>query len=788
MIGIPVIFSLGILLFQSGADVSTIQQNQQTFRVMFSRASQLRSQGDFEKAVGVLQKALILSQQNRLYYQHRKCLVMMAFLEWNIGSISESESYFRQALAAFERAGDRRSGEFCSHCLRLIQFYNQGKEERKAKLYHRSLERFENAILLGRETGFPDFALKCLRQQGLTYWDMSQIDLFFENNKKGLEISRRLHHRTDEGRCLNNIGVYYQKRNDFSQAVVYLENALSLIRSVNDQQTEAECLSNLGILYRELGNFKRAHFYLSSALELDKRIGDSNAVAIDMNNIGAVFLRNGIDNQNRQDLLQGLGAFQDCISLQGNEKTSSYNKFTALNNIGIIQNELKNYAEARRSFTSAIAILGNEKFLLERCHVLNNIGASHLYEGNARTASAYYRQAYDLGSKNSLENVVLESCVSLGKCYENSQEFPLALLFYREAINALENMRSKISSEFFMIGFARNKLVAYEKAIHLIANQYTAAPSSSLLEELFNLVERAKARAFLENINEAQREIDLGYSSDLKERQQEITKNISELARMLKSPKISEERRQILNNELECEEDEYVRVISDIKAGAQNTQDSSHNDICSIEEVQSQIVDRRTILLEYFVGDSESYLISISSRWAKLHVLPGRIKIESSLRAYLKMISDDSVDYENGFKAAERIGRELIPSGFREELKDLRALIVIPDGVLHCLPFETLRIRDEHDSKYLIETVAISYCPSASSLLILKNTRNLRTWKKGLLAIGGPQYEQKMPKLNDFMTKRRAILRDLYNDYGYKFHSLPFSKKEVSDIAKLFPK
>ncbi|MCK7462249.1 MAG: tetratricopeptide repeat protein [Sphingobacterium sp.] len=139
---------------------------------------------------------------------------------------------------------------------------------------------------------------------------MRRLDLFLDNCKKGLDISIRISHRIEQARCSNNIGVYYQQRSSFSQAVGYFEKALSILRSINDPATEAECLNNLGLVYRELGNLDRAQYLLSRALALDQKYGNATSICLDLENLGSVFLRKGIENASGDDLNQALELFQ----------------------------------------------------------------------------------------------------------------------------------------------------------------------------------------------------------------------------------------------------------------------------------------------------------------------------------------------------------------------------------------------------------------------------------------------------------------------------------------------
>jgi CHAT domain-containing protein len=776
----------GFLLFQNGLIPSSTEQNERMFQRLFSQASLLRAQGDFEAAADVIQKALSISRQIKLCQGERKCLVRMGILKWDLGDISMSSNYFAEALEAYQQAYDKRSAEFCSKCIELIHCYNQGKEGRTAKLYHRSLGMFERALALGREIGFPDFSLKCLRQQAATYWEMGRLDLFLANNKKGLDLSTRLNHKIEKSRCLNNIGVYHQKQNDFSLAVDNIETALSIARSGNNPETEAECLSNLGILYRDLGNLTRAQFCLSKALEIDKKRENTASISMDLNNIGSLYLRRGLDNKTEQDLVEALATFQKCLSIQAANGSNTYLRFSALSNIGIILNELGNHSNARNYFALAMDQIDDKKDMTEKCHLLSNIAASFMFENKFESALENYHLSYELGLRNSLENAVMESCLGLGQCYENKNEYSKALSFYRRSIEAMEKMRSRISTESFLIGFARNKLSAYQRVVNILARQYAAQPSFALLENMYACIESAKARAFREGIYEARVDIGEVLYSGLKERQKAISRHIYEIVQMLATKKGSAIEKKRLNNELEQEEEEYVRVLSEMKNKGEMYDKKNKKEICSILEVQKRIIDKNTVLLEYFLGDEESYLIVISTKSAELYLLPRKTEIEKSLRAYLKMISDHSIDKKEAIAASSRIGHELLPMMKSDELESAKAMIIIPDGILHYLPFEALEVSDENVSKYLIERTAVSYCPSASALYFIKTEKKEKKWKKELLAIGAPNYEFETDRVEGAGPRRNSALLNYYNEQGFGLSPLPYSKKEITDVVKLF--
>jgi CHAT domain-containing protein len=95
-------------------------------------------------------------------------------------------------------------------------------------------------------------------------------------------------------------------------------------------------------------------------------------------------------------------------------------------------------------------------------------------------------------------------------------------------------------------------------------------------------------------------------------------------------------------------------------------------------------------------------------------------------------------------------------------------LIVVPDGLLHHLPFETLI----HNGRYLVEDHEISYSPSASLLLQSQESRYEADTgdRMELLAFGDPI----------FGPSARA-------SRGFKLPRLPRTRDEVQYITRLFP-
>ena len=110
-------------------------------------------------------------------------------------------------------------------------------------------------------------------------------------------------------------------------------------------------------------------------------------------------------------------------------------------------------------------------------------------------------------------------------------------------------------------------------------------------------------------------------------------------------------------------------------------------------------------------------------------------------------------------------------------------LIIIPDGILHLLPFETLRPESfDGNTSYLIDQYGLSYAPSASVFMHLENLKvNPRSYR-GILSFGNPFYEM-APALT---TKTPAQDAGSFQYAGHVFEPLPYSEEEIMATSSFF--
>ena len=181
-------------------------------------------------------------------------------------------------------------------------------------------------------------------------------------------------------------------------------------------------------------------------------------------------------------------------------------------------------------------------------------------------------------------------------------------------------------------------------------------------------------------------------------------------------------------------------------------------------------VPTNAVLLEYVVAEPESYCLAITSTGLQIVHLESKARLEALIAAYLKNVKSK----QNAGPESRSLYDALIgPLGDLSK-KDL--FIVVRDGQLNMVPFDALRAPS---SRYIVETKAVLYSPSATTFYRLTNeTSAPEKSQKSLLAVGGVPYSRS--------GINRASLTRGFDRNG--FADLPASGDEVRIAEVHFPK
>ncbi len=213
------------------------------------------------------------------------------------------------------------------------------------------------------------------------------------------------------------------------------------------------------------------------------------------------------------------------------------------------------------------------------------------------------------------------------------------------------------------------------------------------------------------------------------------------------------------------------------------------------EEIQATL-DDSTLVLEYVLGQDRGVLFMVSRSGLTYRDLGSRRSIERATAALTSAIR--TVDYD-GFVPASRRAYELLIAPARTVVARYPRLVVVPDGVLSTLPFETLVSgrADGHDGAptfarlpFLVRSHEIEVSPSARLLCEAVQGAprpDPQSWSfAGFAPVfrdaveSGPVLASTAGTIEGMNGYRSVTVR------GRSFRALPYSHDEVTGIGGAF--
>ena len=165
-------------------------------------------------------------------------------------------------------------------------------------------------------------------------------------------------------------------------------------------------------------------------------------------------------------------------------------------------------------------------------------------------------------------------------------------------------------------------------------------------------------------------------------------------------------------------------------------------EFATLRDVRSALTERQAMLVYQIeneptgdvgvAGYGGSWLLCLTSRRAEVSHLIGRRQLESQVGMYMAMMRQRDRSHA---LAGARLHDELLADALAWLPAEVDELIVVPDGILHHLPFEALL--QDAEGGYLAETYSVSVVPSATAWLRWKRSVGT-SGKMPLLTVADP--------------------------------------------------
>ena len=550
---------------------------------------------------------------------------------------------------------------------------------------------------------------------------------------RALDLYRRTSNKDGEGLALVALGLSYSFR-DESRAIALHDEAIEIFHEIGDKNSEAIALNALGQAYENLKNYPIALAYYEKSLKLFQEVGGLDGLSMSLLKVAAIhFLMNRP--------AEALAYYERCLQLSRNTGKIRTEAF-AITGMARLYAAQGHSALARQYFLKAQKFYERINDLRGLLTVLSAHGDFLFTTGQKEAALEQYNQALPLSERIGDKEFQIATLFSLARVHRDLGAFELALSFIQRSLNVIEELRAGIENPNFRASYFSEVQEPYKLCTDILMQLDHLHPGQGFAEQALLTSERGRARLLVDLVSGSRDSLPEGAATELFKRERELrglfraqVRYRLELSQNGANPaEIAEVDQEITR--LRTEFQQIQAQLRTQQPGLTSFQQSIPQ---RIEQIQNELRDGNTTLLEYSLGREHSYLWAITSESLQHYELPPASTIEKLAGEFSKALSARQ-DNQADLAAADRILRDnglrlsqilLAPLG--EKLRNQR-LLIAADGALQLISFDALPVPGDAE-KLLIETNEVDLLPSASTLTAIRNARNHTGSSNKLVAI-----------------------------------------------------
>ncbi len=661
--------------------------------------------------------------------------------------LEEARAQCERALALAKLAGGAAEIAKALDCRGEVAYFLQD--------YARALEFYRDAgtvfSTLRHDVGTAQTQL----HQGHVYSDLGKLD----EAGTCLDRAAALWARVGDRRQQAIVGVAKARlevrRGNYQKALNQFQEAVASLEPMGDAVWEGSSLTGIAWVYEEMAETGPALKHRERALGLFETAGLKVFAVEVLSNLGATYLASG-------DHTLALRHFERVLALADELGIERW-KAWALRFIGVVHLVRRLPSEALPYLDRAFETqqrLGDAR--LDR-QLRADLGEAHDLLAHPDVARRHFDDA--LARSRSAADRVTEARALFGLARNSSHANDLdgARSHIERALAVAESLRTSVDNRDLRASYVASVYKYYELQVDVLAQLNSVRPGRGFSAKAFEASERARARSLLESLTDSGVDLRAGVDPELLRREQTAKGAFDKWAE--RSRQLNEGGRanaaERLANEYRDLEERYQQIQAEIRSRSPRYAALARPQPLSIREIQTEVLDRDTVLLEYALGEVRSYVWIVAQDAHVLQELPARAEIEGAAqRVYERLVARLSSE-ESGDRREAQIKRaddeywqeaarlsDMLIAPVAKRIAGKR-LLVVTDGMLQYVPFSALPVpRRGTQSVPLLAEHEIVSLPSASVLAVLRRETMRRAQAPRTVAVfADPVFESDDPRL-----------------------------------------
>jgi CHAT domain-containing protein/Tfp pilus assembly protein PilF len=763
---------------------------------------------EYQKSLGCFNEALALHRSVKNRQGEVEALNNISSVYIYLGEVERAKNHAHRAHRLSRHIGDPHG---MAHAINNIGevYYFSGEIQQALETFRRALSVWPDDDPPGKAQTFLDI--------GYAYYDLRDMQQALDNYNRALHLWESIDDRRRQALALTAIGGAYFHLGEKQTALNFHDKAVRLFRTMGDRNGEAVALNGLGYVYSNLGEHSKALDCYTQALQLFRLIGNP-----EYENYTIIFVGSSY---------HALGETEKALEyyklLLNRTVNYSQAKASALVHIGKVYVSMKEIRQALHHFQRALRLYRHTKDKIGESTTLNEIGSAFKLLDDRKAAHNYYNNALALSRAVKDQEGEAATLFNIARLERDTGALVMARSHLETALAIVEPLRSKVRSQDMRSSYFASVHERYELYIDILMQLHQRTPAEGFDALALRASEQARARSLLEMLNEAHADVSQGVDPALLERERALKQALDNTVKK-RMTLLTGNHAGVgaVTTELDRITSEYDEVIARIRDANPRYSALTQPQPLGVPEIQEQVLDDESLLLEYELGEERSYLWAVTRTEVRSYQLPMRSEIErEALALYNLLIARQPVLGEEPEQRRARVTEadarywqqaatlsRIVLGPVSEQLGNKR-LIVVADGVLQYIPFQSLTLPEDGQAGLnpagsvesplpLVFKHEIVNQPSASALAVLKREMHRRApAPKAVAVLADPVFETDDPRIipetggsqlaaseHSRTTEMQRALRDVGVDSDQGgIPRLLASKAEAKAIKKIAP-
>ncbi len=732
-------------LYGEAADLCRANKQSQYDIVIQARlAESHRMSGDFKKALEINEK--LLAEANKTGDPHTASSILnnIGLVLTDRGDYAQAVSTLREALRVARRYKAPQIFALADNLVKAL--FLKGDTEEAVRAAAEAVGNGDLGLTLGE---YLDFRAADFQSKG-------NLETSYKVYGQALAQARKSGRTEEAASAAQGLASLAYRLGRYDEAKAGAEEAVELYRKAGMPDETSVPLSLLGLVHKHWGLHEKAVDYYEKALAIDRRTGDPRKISVRLANIGAVHVALGDFMKARSYLEES----ETWIRKTGNRADLAQ----VLNNLAAAYDGL---GLSRLAYDTLTKVVELERAAGEFSKLgtrYNNLAAAALGMGRTDEALGWFREAIAEHRRTGAQDPLANALDNLGDALSDLGRYAEASGEYRASIEIRERLRRTAK------GSARRDYLA------LVARTYSSLAVSLLrtgnFDEAFRIMEMSKARLLAEQI-----------AGD---------------ENFLSIPSLRQVREGL-------DAKTVVLVYAGIDSGTAAllvvNRGGARAEIVPIRRLASEMLETAGPKAAEWTSAKRG--LRIAPQGVPEDEPPSKTRnaqgFKTAVDYYRRLLSSPSGQSRKERETIARLLYDHLVKPAAKELAGAREILVVPDGLLSVLPFETFI---EESGRYLVEKFDVRYTQSLSVQKLVAG-RRYEGGRTSLLAIGGAPYsggasvagKETAAEPDAGLLRDRAAtalaegksLRPLYESMGITgWQDLPGTLVEVKKIAPLF--